>query len=220
MNTILQETPQFKQCSVCEDTLPATAQFFFIHPDAVGGFHACCRVCHEINPRVAKIRKIPESMKRCRDCKDLFPATSDFFTQNENGLYYSCKKCQFPPMIVQSFDRSQRVEVANISQIKDRERDNRLKRLYNITSEQYDRMLEEQNSVCLVCCLPETSTDSSGRTKSLAVDHDHVTGQVRALLCQACNQVLGQMSEDPERIRSLLAYAEWCQSLKTSTKAV
>lgn len=57
-----------------------------------------------------------------------------------------------------------------------------------------------------------------GKTANLVVDHDHRTGDVRSLLCGKCNKSLGIMDEDPDRIRKLLAYAEWCQGRKPDIK--
>lgn len=56
---------------------------------------------------------------------------------------------------------------------------------FGISPEQYDKMLAEQGGGCAICgqkCL-------TGR--NLAVDHDHETGVVRALLCVVCNRNLG-----------------------------
>lgn len=43
-------------------------------------------------------------------------------------------------------------------------------------------------------------------TTRLHVDHDHVTGKVRGLLCASCNMSLGQLKEDVERILGLAEY--------------
>jgi hypothetical protein len=63
---------------------------------------------------------------------------------------------------------------------------------YGIALDDYDRMLDDQDGRCAICrCVP--------RTKRLAVDHDHDTGEVRGLLCRGCNYWLaGRVSgRDP-----------------------
>jgi hypothetical protein len=60
--------------------------------------------------------------------------------------------------------------------------------------------------VCAACGRPETALGVGGVVKALAVDHDHATGAVRALLCQGCNTGLGVLGDDPERILALHAY--------------
>ena len=80
-----------------------------------------------------------------------------------------------------------------------------LKKTYGISLEQYEQMFTEQKGVCAVCKLPEFRI-KRGSYKSLDVDHNHDTGQVRGLLCSACNSSLGLLSEDPERILALFDY--------------
>ena len=61
-----------------------------------------------------------------------------------------------------------------------------LKRLYNITIEDYDLMLRDQEYGCAIC-----GTDKPGGMGRFHVDHDHKTGRVRGLLCHRCNSILG-----------------------------
>jgi Recombination endonuclease VII len=56
---------------------------------------------------------------------------------------------------------------------------------YSITTEDYERMLIEQNGVCGICLLPPPAN------RRLAVDHCHRSGAVRKLLCTKCNMALG-----------------------------
>ena len=74
------------------------------------------------------------------------------------------------------------------------------KNRYNITSEQYQSMLEKQNYVCALCARPEIATSHwNGKVKNLAVDHDHscCPGEkscgkcIRGLLCTSCNRAIG-----------------------------
>lgn len=58
---------------------------------------------------------------------------------------------------------------------------------YGLWEEEYEALLEAQEGHCYFC--PSTTGDSTGRR--LVVDHDHLTGRVRGLLCYGCNMSLG-----------------------------
>lgn len=70
---------------------------------------------------------------------------------------------------------------------------------YGLTVEQYNSLSESQNHVCAICQQPE-------KKKSLAVDHNHLTGQVRALLCEACNRGLGHFRDNSELLITAASY--------------
>lgn len=76
-----------------------------------------------------------------------------------------------------------------------------LAKKYGITQEDYNRMLAEQDGCCKIC----RSSDPVG-VKSFAVDHDHVTGKVRGLLCHRCNPGLGYFQDNPELLRKAIDY--------------
>jgi hypothetical protein len=82
-----------------------------------------------------------------------------------------------------------------------------LKYTFGMTLEEYDELLLAQEGVCAVCRREETSL-RRGVVKSLDVDHDHKTGEIRGLLCSACNTALGLLQDDPLRIRALSNYIE------------
>lgn len=85
--------------------------------------------------------------------------------------------------------------------------DGRLQRVYGITLEDYSRMLDEQNNVCAICGKPESAIHNKTKEiKRLAVDHDHVTGKVRGLLCAQCNKGLGSLGDTIEAIEKTLNY--------------
>lgn len=77
---------------------------------------------------------------------------------------------------------------------------------YGITQAQYDALLVAQDGRCKACGRPETAIGNGGRVKPLAVDHDHGTGEVRGLLCQECNLILGLADDDIERLLALADY--------------
>lgn len=75
-----------------------------------------------------------------------------------------------------------------------------------IPNRSYQFFHDRQGGVCAICKRPETHHDPSGRTKRLAVDHDHQTGLVRGLLCHGCNAALGLMADDPARLEEAARY--------------
>jgi Recombination endonuclease VII len=75
-------------------------------------------------------------------------------------------------------------------------------RRYGLTLAALERMLAEQGGTCAACGDPITLG------KTTHVDHCHRQGYVRGLLCSRCNQALGLLKEDRERIRALLRYLD------------
>lgn len=74
----------------------------------------------------------------------------------------------------------------------------RLLREYGITIEQYQAMVDEQEGRCAIC----------RREKPLFVDHCHVKGDIRGLLCDLCNRGLGFFGDNPVWLRAAAAYLD------------
>lgn len=72
--------------------------------------------------------------------------------------------------------------------------------LYGITESELQRHLNRAGGHCEICddVLP-SPTDAQ-------VDHNHLTGEVRGVLCRKCNHGLGVFGDDPDR---LLAASEY-----------
>lgn len=62
---------------------------------------------------------------------------------------------------------------------------------YGLALDGYDRLYLAQGGRCYIC------RRATGKTRRLAVDHDHKTGKVRGLLCKSCNTMLGHARDDP-----------------------
>jgi hypothetical protein len=76
-----------------------------------------------------------------------------------------------------------------------RRRRTKLKR-YGLTIEDYEVILQTQRGRCAICRGPAPTN----------VDHDHVTGKVRGILCQRCNIGLGIFYDDPEILKRAIEY--------------
>jgi len=75
---------------------------------------------------------------------------------------------------------------------------------YGMTQDVYDRMVARQRNRCAICRRKRPASDG----REWSIDHDHVTGQVRGLLCNDCNRAIGLLSDDPKILRAATQYVE------------
>ena len=71
---------------------------------------------------------------------------------------------------------------------------------YGITGEEFRTILKQQGSKCPIC-----NRDIS---KNLSVDHNHLTGEIRGLICNNCNLAMGNAGDSPKILRALADYLE------------
>jgi len=74
-------------------------------------------------------------------------------------------------------------------------KDYKLRSRYGITLAEYDDMLQRQQGKCAICKRPATDFK-----KALSVDHNHVTGFCRGLLCDFCNSKLLKFLRDNKKL--------------------
>ena len=89
--------------------------------------------------------------------------------------------------------------VAHQKEYRKAHREEILMKKYRLTIENYDKMLVAQNGVCAICGHPPN-------WRCLSVDHNHITGNVRGLLCTNCNMMLGLVDDSIEILRSAIEY--------------
>ena len=72
----------------------------------------------------------------------------------------------------------------------------RLKKHFGIDLKQYNIIKKSQNGRCKICL----ATKSKGWSKKLVVDHCHITGKIRGLLCSLCNVGLGSFKDNQKSL--------------------
>jgi hypothetical protein len=80
-----------------------------------------------------------------------------------------------------------------------------LEKRFDISVEQYEKILQDQGGVCKICKNPETRK-FNGKTTSLSVDHCHKNGKIRGILCDKCNNGLARFRDNCEYLRSAIIY--------------
>jgi Recombination endonuclease VII len=158
-----------------------------------------CTRCHEWKTndqffqRKLKHRSVPTSA-----CKGCFKAYSD--ARRAAQISY-CRK--------QERDSKRRRRPLYDETIRLRAREWQLRNKYGMTVEDFTALLASQGGGCAIC---QRSVIYSGKQAGLrelaCIDHDHSTGRVRGILCQACNTAIGLLADDPVRIRCAAEYLE------------
>lgn len=82
-----------------------------------------------------------------------------------------------------------------------------LKKLYGIDLAWYEVQHDKQGGKCAICDQLETA-QIRGKTLSLAVDHCHETGEIRGLLCRACNNAIGALRHDQRLLQKAIDYLQ------------
>lgn len=88
-----------------------------------------------------------------------------------------------------------------------------LKRNYGLSLEQYEEMQRLCEFKCAICHQPETDFK-----RKLAVDHDHRSGNVRALLCVRCNNGIGYFKEKTMLLMRAIVYLNIFETANTLIK--
>lgn len=71
---------------------------------------------------------------------------------------------------------------------------------YKLTEGEYGIILQAQTGACAICREP------FGLWRQPQVDHSHVTGRVRGLLCSRCNAMLAFGRDDPDLLARAIRY--------------
>lgn len=88
-----------------------------------------------------------------------------------------------------------------------------LRRRFGLEPGEYEALLRAQEGRCPLCGRTPEEIGSlhpkTGKTMPLHVDHDHRSGEVRGLLCQPCNMLLGRVEElKPEWVEAARKYLD------------
>jgi hypothetical protein len=86
-------------------------------------------------------------------------------------------------------------------------------RQYGMTHEEFISMLAEQGNCCRIC----HRIQNGDKRLFPVVDHNHLTGKVRGLLCDNCNTGIGYFSDNPQLLLAAADYLNNSSSGAIST---
>lgn len=78
----------------------------------------------------------------------------------------------------------------------------RLQTRYHMSLEDHNLLFEQQGGRCRIC----NKEFNLFNPLDMCVDHNQITGKVRALLCRKCNLALGHFDENIQRLMNAIKY--------------
>lgn len=137
---------------------------------------------------------------KCRQTKPIDDFSSAASRKERFRRHTTCKACKAAISTAWFKKNSERHTKSQRS---------RTLRRYGLDSASYAEMFAAQNGQCAICGTSKMQVDyRNGKPKPMFIDHNHVTGRVRALLCSQCNTGLGLFRDDPKLLRAAIAYIE------------
>jgi hypothetical protein len=77
---------------------------------------------------------------------------------------------------------------------------------HGLTEKEYQTYLTNQNNACAIC--KGKITENFIAKLPLCIDHDHVTGKIRGLLCNRCNAFIGLAKDSIIILKDAIKYLE------------
>jgi hypothetical protein len=171
-------------CNACKGEFPASS--FHKAATTSRGYQYKCKACVSITDksptpeaRLRKLEKLKEWVVENPDKR-----------REQKRRHYEKHKDRIDQRAKEWYDNN-----------KDRHVHNALLRKYGVTLEQYNLLRAQQGFCCAIC---NDHEDSVG--KKMFVDHDHVTGKIRKLLCTKCNVGIGMLKDNPDIMERAAKY--------------
>lgn len=79
-------------------------------------------------------------------------------------------------------------------------REKKLQNKYKITLTQWEGIFTDQGSCCAIC------KGTRPLAKNWNTDHNHITGNIRGILCAPCNWILGLAKDDQTILQTAIDY--------------
>ena len=146
--------------------------------------------------------------KICTKCKKK-KSVSEFYTskQAKDGHKSWCKSCDIKcaaEWAKMNKDKRSKQRKIYSKTIKDYHKKYALRK-YGISLAEFEEMEIKQNGACAICGKKEVHKNQWGNVR-LSVDHCHISGKVRGLLCKNCNTGLGGFKDNIENLSKAISY--------------
>lgn len=169
-----------RECTKCHLMKPLETDFDCCH-SGFKGFHSCCRECKK---RQGDLYRRNKGIREKREVPVVRSESGDV-------THRECTRClQMLPLTL--FNKHKMAPFGVHPYCKYCSADRHLMLKHGITIKDKEQIFKIQNETCKICSL-------SLPIQKLHVDHCHLTGKIRGLLCHNCNLALGLLGDGSEK---------------------
>lgn len=163
--------------------------------------------------------------KICVKCGEPKLETKEFFRPNPiNGLRNDCRECEKKAQKARYDKDPEKVCAASRKWCRDNPEKHaatkrnwsrrnpdkvaaqQRKKNYGISEIEFHKLFTDQNGKCAICGFQFPGMFTGDRTQSPHLDHCHISGKIRGLLCSACNTVLGRSKDSVDILLNAVQY--------------
>jgi hypothetical protein len=139
-------------------------------------------------------------LRICSKCGDKKYVSKWYRPKEKNKKKkWVCSRCRDKKYIIKKEKRHQNFKPGT----REYRRDNFLMFMYGISLMDYNALVLSQNNRCKIC-----GKHRDEQKNDLHVDHNHVTNEIRGLLCQDCNMALGYVHDNIDILLNAIRYLE------------
>ena len=181
----LEEVMDTKKCPRCNQVL--LVDNFYVCSRYKDGRNTYCITCNAELNKIYRIKHKATEKKR----------KADYIIKNRELVRKYARSYKYKNTENRKFTRS-------LPESKRKVAEAHLRHKYGMTLHDKEQMIRSQNYKCKIC---------GSKFKSMRyaqVDHNHITGKIRSILCVSCNSVLGRYNEDIKVFENMIKYLkEW-----------
>ena len=143
--------------------------------------------------------------KTCSQCKKLLPVSS-FYKSDKGRCRSDCTECSAKRNKKYYLENKNKIAATNkkwTQENKEKIQNAKAQKKFGISLKEKNQLFKAQGSACAICKSTKNTTP-----RDWDVDHCHVTGKIRGILCSNCNRGLGLFQDNQQNLLRAAKYLD------------
>lgn len=193
------------KCTKCQLLKDSEMFRFYKTGKKAGKRVGWCMECEKEDKQIRRLKTVPDPLfthKCCYGCKEDKDISAFSVGEGVGGYRNYCKECmRVKRKFYKTEKREERIKnpVVRVEYLR-KLRAQRFKSKYGLSEEDYENLCKKFQ-VCPIC-----NNVFSSPKRARVVDHDHINGGVRGMLCTKCNLFLGAARDSIEILQGAIDY--------------